>query len=111
MRARVFVTLKLDASRVDEIRTEVSPASPRTRWREERDGPTGHREAEGALYEASHRVRRTRQAPPRIAWLSAVLILDRNVRYEVPVSAVKAAIGFSERRGDRFAISRQRTYP
>ena len=102
--ARVLVTLELDASRVDEVRVEAMPGPARVRRRAESDGPTGHREAEGALYEVSRRVRLTRQVHPRIARLSAVLLVDRKVRYEIPVPAVKAAIGFSERRGDRFAV-------
>ena len=103
--AGVLVRVEIDASRVEEVRIVTASGPPRSRWRVEAAGAGGRRETEGARYAISRTVLRRVKAHPRIGRISAVVFVDETVQSRVDVSAIRAAIGFSERRGDRLAVT------
>ena len=103
--AGVLVRVEIDASRVEEVRVVTTSGPPRSRWRAEAAGAGGRRMTEGARYAVSRSVFRRVKAHPRIGRISAVVFVDEAVRPRVDLPAIRAMIGITERRGDRFVVT------
>ena len=101
-RARIQVTVELEADRVEEIRLETRkgpPLSSRLSLERRFDGA---RQTLRTVHTISRTVRHTLRTSPRIKRISAVLIVDANLNEGVLLPNVKALLGFDPLRGDRF---------
>lgn len=102
-RARVFVRVELDASRVEEVRAVAAPGGLRAHRLLEANVASGSRTAEAAVRAVSRSVSRTLR-PGGIRRISAVLVVNADARPEGLLPAVKGAVGFSQVRGDRLVV-------